>query len=173
MGGFDWVPGSTGVAWKGAPMMVPFVATAADGHREFVLAGFARNASTNQPAPAGTIQELLTRSNAVCFDQELTGPELERWLYISQTLRFTSLHAQLPEDSICQSWFRAIGPHLGSCKTTLTVANASRLELSRSSSLGLTGLEIQLVADWLESPTFPVGLHTFEAPRMRPIKRPH
>jgi hypothetical protein len=173
MGGFDWVPGSSGVAWKGAPMMVPFVSTAVDSHRQFVLAGLARNTTTNLPAPAGTIQELLTRSNAVYFDQELTGPELERWVYISQTLRFVTLHAQLPEDSICLPWFRAIGSRLGPCKTTLTVANASRLELSRSSTLGLTGLEIQLMADWLESPAFPAGLHTFEAPRMRPPKRPH
>jgi len=38
------------------------------------------------------------------------------------------------------------------------------LTFARKSTLGFTALELHLLADWLESPRFPHGLHTFPAP---------
>jgi hypothetical protein len=38
------------------------------------------------------------------------------------------------------------------------------LELERDATVGLNAFELHLLADWLESPQFPLGLHTFLAP---------
>ena len=40
-----------------------------------------------------------------------------------------------------------------------------RLIFARASMLGFSSVELQILVDWLASPEFPRGLHTFLAPR--------
>jgi hypothetical protein len=40
----------------------------------------------------------------------------------------------------------------------------AQLDFTRQSTVGFNALELHLLADWLESPQFPHGLHTFLAP---------
>jgi hypothetical protein len=56
------------------------------------------------------------------------------------------------EDKVGNSW------------TVFSKTGPSQLSFSRSSGIGLTALEMQLLADWLQSPTFPRGLNTFASP---------
>jgi hypothetical protein len=43
-------------------------------------------------------------------------------------------------------------------------ADSGRLVFTRTSTVGFTALELHLLADWMESPQFPRGLHTLLAP---------
>ena len=59
------------------------------------------------------------------------------------------------------AWFRAAASKLGNCVTTITKTGPDQLSFARTSSAGFTAVEFNLLADWLESPQFPRGLHTF------------
>jgi hypothetical protein len=66
------------------------------------------------------------------------------------------------------AWVTALSPHLGSSTTEVHLTSPTQLSLVRSSTAAFTGFELQLLADWLESPKFPRGLHTLDAPAPPP-----
>src|SRR5262249_21785089 len=98
------------------------------------------------------------------YDRELTGPRTLAWLLMGQAARLMWFKAQLPAESLGNEWIRAICSKLGNSTTFGLKTLSSQLSFTRASSIGLTSDEIHLLADWLESPHFPTGLHTFEAP---------
>ena len=61
-------------------------------------------------------------------------------------------------------WLKNLEPMLGDSTTLVTQTGPEQLGFTRNSTVGLTALELHLLADWLESPQFPRGLHTFPAP---------
>jgi hypothetical protein len=76
-----------------------------------------------------------------------------------------ALHkAQLPPESVALKWLRALEFKLTNCGTIIRRESPGRFSLVRKSSCGFTAVELHLIADWLESPQFPAGLHTFNAP---------
>jgi hypothetical protein len=52
-------------------------------------------------------------------------------------------------------------PHLGNSVTMVSKTGPNQLVVGRRSAIGLTSAELDLLADWLESPAFPHGLNTF------------
>jgi hypothetical protein len=62
----------------------------------------------------------------------------------------------------------ALSPHLGNSTTEVHLASPTQLSFVRTSTVGFTGFELEFVADWLESPDFPRGLHTLNAPAPLP-----
>jgi hypothetical protein len=53
---------------------------------------------------------------------------------------------------------------LDTSTTLVTQTGPAQLSFARQSTVGFTALELHLLGDWLESPDFPRGLHTFRAP---------
>jgi hypothetical protein len=167
MGKWERDTNSDGVVWN-APVMNPFVKSMVTGDGRFLLAGLSPYALTNSPSPVGTFGQLLSQKNLVYYDQEITGPRIEAWLYISQLSRIILRRAQLPPNAASIAWLRSIGPFLGNSITTVTKATNRELSAQRTSTIGLTGLELHLLVDWLESPEFPGRPHTVVA-KLRPI----
>jgi hypothetical protein len=83
---------------------------------------------------------------------------------MGQFARFVSHKAQVPPGSPGLLWLQAIAPKLGETVTDITETGTNQLSFTRRSSFGFTGIELNLLADWFESPQFPIGLHTFLAP---------
>jgi hypothetical protein len=70
------------------------------------------------------------------------------------------------------AWHKSAGLKLGNSITMTTKTGPAQISFVRSSSIGLTAVELNLLADWLESPRFPVGLHSFLAPPEAVVTRP-
>jgi len=153
------------LVWADLPMMVPFSKSVSEAQGQFLFCGLAVISDTNSPPPAGTLSEVLGRPNLVLYDREFTGPRIEAWFYISQTARVIADLPQLPEASESVKWLTTVGTKLGHARTILAKTGQSQLSFERHSSVGLTAVELQLLADWLASPQFPRGLHSFVAPR--------
>lgn len=149
--------------WAGAPLMAPFVRLARQPNG-FILGGLASSALTNFPAPAGMFRDVLSRNNLVYYDWELTGERLEAWWNLGQLFRVIFSKAQLPDNCASIAWFKAAHSKLGPSGTIVVQNGPDELLLRRSSGIGFTGIELQLIADWLESPEFPKGLHTLLTP---------
>jgi hypothetical protein len=115
---------------------------------------------TNSLAPPELLREVTSRTNLVCYDWELTGPQLEAWFYTGQAFRLLSFRDQLPPACASVKWFQAVPPKLGNCATAVTRTAPDELSFMRRSSIGFSSVELHLLADWLESPQFPRSLNS-------------
>jgi hypothetical protein len=105
------------------------------------------------------------------YDWEATAPCLQGLTPVFQlTRRFFNL-PRLSAQTAGLPWMIAISGKLGNSATALKRLSPAHLSLKRTSTIGLNGLEIELLVDWLESPEFPRGLHTFLAPLPPPPPR--
>jgi hypothetical protein len=167
-GNFARSAGSDGVTLTGLPFMaLSFQSVASDGGA-FIFGGLFPSPGTNQPPPAALLVTVSSWTNLVFYDWEITQPRVTAWISILQILRLVSHKAQLPPDSAGMAWLTAAAPRLGNCVTVVTKTGPGQLSFLRQSGAGLTALELHLLADWLESPRFPRGLHTFLAPSDMP-----
>ncbi len=163
---FERSPDSNGATWGKLPSVLPFIKSVGVGPGAMVFGGLLADAGadTHRPLPAGLIQDVLQRTNLVYYDWEITGPRIDSCLYLGQFLRQISRHASLPLDSASAALLGPLVIRLASCATLVTYTGTNQLSFIRKSTAGFTGAELHLLADWLESPQFPRGLHTFLAP---------
>ena len=162
-GNFQWQAGMPGLVWSDIFILVPFLKPVLVSHHDYVFGGVAPFVEDNpKPMPAEFLRTVLNTTNLVYYQAEQTGARVEDDLFIGQELRITFHKPQLPDTTAL--WLKNIGPALGGSATFVTRSGAQQLALTRYSTLGFNALELHLLADWLESPQFPRGLHTFLAP---------
>lgn len=170
---FERLPDANGLSWGNMPSIRPFFKFAKTANGGAVFGGLlpdttpgtnTQNNLYERPSRARLFAEIAAQTNLVYYDWELTATRIEPCLYIGQVARVVSRHAQLPPESTSLKWLRALQPGLGSCTTTITRTGPNQLAFDRKSTLGFTGAELQLLADWLESPQFPAGLYSLSAP---------
>jgi hypothetical protein len=164
MGELERAGDGSGVSWKGFPFVAPFLKAIGGSSNGFAFGGLGPESAVTNPPPEALIREIMSHTNLVCYDWEITGPRILSGIYISQVIRVMLQKAQLPKESFSMQWLKALSSKLGNCGTEITVPDPMHLSISRKSSIGLTATELHLIADWLESPNFPFGLHTLVAP---------
>jgi hypothetical protein len=166
---FERLPGSNGVSWGKLPSIQPFFKFVNTANGGVVFGGLLPNTTpgTNtqdnlyqRPSRSRLFDQISAPTNLVYYDWELAGTRIEPCLYLGQVSRVVSRHAELPLESTSLKWLRAIEPRLGDCTTTITCTGTNQLSFFRKSTVGFTGAELQLLADWLESPQFPRGLYS-------------
>lgn len=137
-----------------------------------MMAGTFPAAPSNQPLPAELLAQLISRTNLVYYDWEITGQRLVQWHQINQAFSVLPTPGKLPEISAPTAgpqWLVAISPLLGNSATDILLTSPQELTLVRKSHLGLTGFELVALVKWLEAPEFPgVDLPwPFVSPRMK------
>ena len=152
-----------GITWSRIPLMAPFIKEQVSETGSFLFAGVSPHTLTNSTAPEGTFKDLFGRTNVVYYDREITGPRIEAWMYLSQLSRIVFRRYQVPGEAATVGWLRSTGPLLGPTLTVGTRSGPAEISLERVSPVGATGMEFHVFADWLESPSFPVGLYTLMA----------
>jgi hypothetical protein len=159
---FNPLPDSRGVTWGNLAAVKPFLTSVRLGNNDFVFGGLLAGADsfTNPLVPDSVFQPLLAQPNLVYYDWEFTGKRAQPWLQISQMARTILQRPQLPLDSAAGTWLGNIQLRLGESLTQVTQTGPNQLSFDRKSTLGLTAPELHLLIDWLESPTFPSGLHS-------------
>ena len=163
MGRIEPLPDANGSIWKGLPFMSPQFQSVATNGSDYVLGGFMNSVRTDQPMPGQLLDQVLQRTNLVCYDWEITGPRLVEWLHLGQLLRLVLNKPQLAPQSAGVEWLKALEPNLGNSVTIVTQTATNELSFARGSTIGFTAVELHLLVDWLESPQFPRGWHTFLA----------
>jgi hypothetical protein len=171
LGTFQRSSNSKDAAWAGLPSLAPFIKAVNDDRSPMVFWGLISNTNVGiNSLPAKLPFEVLAQTNLVCFDWEATGSRIESGVFIGQILRIALRHAQLPLESV--NWLRGLEPRLGVCRTVVYRAETNQLSFERKSTLGLSAVELQLMADWLASSRFPSGLHSLlAAPDEQPAAR--
>lgn len=165
------VPPRGGLGWHGVPFSSPFLLAVSDHNDSYVFGGLFPVGSTNRPLSPAVIGVVLSRTNLVYYNWELTKTRLESWTYMGQLLRVIFQKSQLPRNSASLLWLNAISTNQTTSATVATLDSAREISVVRRSTMGLTAFELQLLADWLESPEFPVGLHTTLVPPEKRLSR--
>ena len=172
VGNFEPLQGGHGVMLSRNPFASPFLESVVSSNGQYVVGGLLRGIPTNKPMPGELLNEVVGRTNLVCYDWELTEPRIKTWFYLGQLLRMQFGKAQMPEKSAGVEWLVAAASKLGNCATIVTKTGPFQLSFSRKSSAGFSAIELHLLMDWLESPEFPRGLHTTIAAPPPPRRRP-
>jgi len=152
----------TGAAWMDLPIIAPYLHSVASSGGSFALGALVQSAGSNRP-PQELFAQFLSRTNLIYYDWELTGERVVAWLHVGQLFRLIWNRAQLPSQSASMAWLTVAGPRLGNCVSSVTLTGRDHLSFVRMSSIGLTAVEVHVLADWFESPEFPRGLHTLLA----------
>ena len=155
IGSFQAAPDGNGAVYTGAPLVTPFVKL--EPENNVVYAGLLAQStpSTNGNIVPELVRELAARTNVVALDWELAGPRMESCLYLTQVLRIFCRHPQLVMNSPAAVWLNSLSPRLDKSLTWVSQTAANQLTVERQSTVGLTSLELNLLAGWLESPEFP------------------
>ena len=148
-----------GLQWGGVPFFTPFLESIVTNHDNLIFGGLLRVPLPDSPPPSDLAPQLLSQTNLVVYERELSAPRIEQWLYISQFIRLVSRREQLHK-SAGMAWLKAAGPKLDNSATRVFWTAPNQLSFTRASSIGFTAIELHLLIDWLESPDFPRGLHS-------------
>jgi hypothetical protein len=174
LGQFGQATNGSGICWNDLLVTEPCIRPMQTPAGDFVVAELVPDALTNRPAPAMLLQQVNAETNLVLYDWEVTGPRIETWLYTAQFLRFALHKGQVSPNGCGVAWLRALEDKLYNAGTAVAMTSPSELTFTRKSTIGLTAPELHLLVDWLESPQFPVGLHTFlGTPNPLPRKKTH
>lgn len=159
---FNRAADSNGIVWGNMQAIQPFLKSA-DG---FLYAGFLADpgAGTNAPMPPEFLKN-LNQTNLVYYDWEKTRELLPSRLNLTQTARQIARCPTMSVDSASLTWMGILISRLAPTETTIVESAPDELTFHRKSTLGFTAIELHLLADWLESPTFPRGLHSLPAPK--------
>lgn len=152
-----------GLNWVDFPFLPASLEAVQGSAGNFVVAGWSPGIRADHSPPQELLAQFLPRTNLVYYDWELTESRVDAWTYLGQTLRLAARWAQLPRDGAAQKWLRAMSPKLGNCVTVAELSGDRSLSVTRTATVGFTALELHLLADWLESPDFPRGLHSLNS----------
>lgn len=161
IGSFEPMLGSQRLRWRGIPYITPNLDVAQFGSQDFITGGLFSNRITNSAVPDSLLGQLKNNSDIILYDWENTQATAFPLIQISQTIRFVfGLNRFSMTNNAALPWIVAVSPKLEESGTTIRLTSTNTVSLTRSSTIGLTGLEIHLLADWFESPDFPQGTFT-------------
>lgn len=158
---FEPLQNFNGAIWGNLPNVRPFFSSEDGGAGGMIYGGlFPDTGESAFTPPEDWIRPVSQETNLVVCNWEATGERVHEAFDISQLVRLLFRRPLLPADSASAVWLKAAAPRLGDCDTRVTLTGADQLTFDRKSTVGFSAAELNLVADWLESPDFPHGLHT-------------
>jgi hypothetical protein len=168
-GSLAWSNSLPGILWNDANLLTPFLISVDFNHHDYVLGGLYPPVADAPALPPVRFRNAIRQQpNLVFGEVEGTGSRVEDGFFITQVSRIVLHKPQMPHTAAGTVWLKAAEQLIGESTTFVTLDSPQRLIVERHSTLGLNALELHLLADWLESPQFPRGLHTFLAPPDRP-----
>lgn len=148
----------TEIGWIGMPILVPFVRPAPELGDDFLLfgsmAGIVPQGPNTNPPPAELLNQVLPRTNLVYYDWEITEAKLGQWLPTVQLVSLLAMNFSSANDA-GHRWLTNCAPKLGNTITEVTAVSPTELRAVRRSDLGLTAVELTVLARWLDNPAFP------------------
>ncbi|HSU52978.1 MAG TPA: hypothetical protein VLT36_02835 [Candidatus Dormibacteraeota bacterium] len=159
--------------WDGLPHANPFLKAITNGQNQYVFGGFVPFLSAlANPMPPELVNRLLGDTNLVCLDWEVTGDSVVHWRYLDDVYRIIfDRHGPRLTDTASLRWFDNNLTNLSVAITEARLSSPTQLTFARKSTVGFTGLELDLLANWLELPQFPAGLGTLLATNAAPLPK--
>ena len=166
-GTLEYVTNRNALLWSPMPFVTPVIESVEDAGREFLLGRLSPPlVLASNTAPAEMYSRLVSNTNLVYYDWELTEQRLMGWILLGQSARLVFWRPQIPRTDSVLSFLTAASTKLGNTVTEIVRTTPDTFSFARKSHIGFSGFELQLVAEWLSSPQFPRGLHVEIAPKI-------
>ncbi len=145
----------TELVWKGLPLLVPYLDTVREHGQDYLHAGIFPVDPSPSTAPPQLFQQITSQNNLVYYDWEITQARLTQLRPLLQLGAVFLTVAPMSTNSAASKWLDAVEPRLGNTVTEVSLASPKELQVVRTSHVGLTGLELLSLANWLEGTNFP------------------
>jgi len=150
-----WQPNRKKIALANLRVIMPDLGAVQDKSGEFLLASLFPRGRAKQAVPDDLWTPIQGRTNLVYYDWELTGPRLQEWRIPGRMLltRWREPTDDVTEARIYEDkWLDEVARLNDNSSTTtteITRVEANELSVIRNSPVGLTGVEVFLIFNWL------------------------
>src|SRR5207249_4846401 len=160
--------------WTGLGHAAPFVQAETNSGGQYLFGGFAPHVIRTNRVSQDLLAHILEGTNFVAVDWEFTGESLVHWRYLDDVYRIVfDRHGPRLNDSLSLKWIANNLTNLSQSLTEIKIADSQRLMVGRRSTIGLTAVELDYLANWLEMPDFPAGFSKVRATNAAPVVRHH
>jgi hypothetical protein len=165
---------ATRLAWTGTAYFSPFLEVSTNTDSPVLFGGLGPHVMARiRPMPPELLEHIVQQTNLVYFDMEFTGKRIVHWRYLDDVYRIMSdAHGPRLGYTASLDWIATNLDNLSYAVTEVKAADTKRLTFARKSTVGLSALELDLLANWIELPEFPDGLSTLLATNPTPLRLP-
>jgi hypothetical protein len=125
---------------------------------QFLFLAFFPPSPASQPPPDQLLGQVNNRKDLVYYDWELTGRRMHDWLFLGPML-LTRFHDSTDEEDAARltedKWLEDLSAFAGNTVTEITRVGPNELAVVRDGPVGLTGIEMFLLANWLSQAGLP------------------
>ncbi|MBL6764637.1 MAG: hypothetical protein ISQ14_06755 [Verrucomicrobiae bacterium] len=150
MGGFEYSTNAAAQVLRGVPLMAPFATAAPEASGDWAMLGTVvgnRPTGTNtNPPPAELLAQINNRPDLLYYHWEITEPRLQQVRMIADLARIFAMQILPGNDSPFPIWLKNLASSLGNTVTEITRESDRVWKLTRTSDIGLTSLELTLLA---------------------------
>ena len=137
------------------PYIQPFLMGFEYGESSYQMAGLSKLLSNRtNPPPAALLGQIENHPRLRFYQWELTGEKIFEYRSLLNLLGALFQKGQMQQGPFFD-WTEMLQNRLGNSVTQLLRKDAHTLEIQRKSHLGLTGLELALLARWMHAEAFP------------------
>lgn len=147
----------------------PVVGHVRQGSQDYLLAALFPGAQSTNPFPK-RLRATLLEPNLVYQDVEFTPESFQHWNAIFQLYQVMKGFPVNAPKALAHQWIWGAQTELGDAVTAVHQVSPHRFTLERTSSVGLTGLELVLATRWLDGPikALPGGRLILPVPPTKP-----
>jgi hypothetical protein len=140
------------VAWRGLPIILPYLRPAEGPDSRFLVGGFFPTDDPKTNPPPAELLAQLNQKNLVYYDWEITAERIHHWRPLWQLTRIVRNHPII-ENSPSEKWLLAMSPKLGNTVTAGTLEGPREIKIVRQSPIGFNSLELVLLAHVVDPDT--------------------
>jgi len=143
------------LVWTGAPILAPTLKAAPEPQDDHLLLSLFPLARSAENLPPALLEQFVGRTNLLYYDWEITEMRLNQWMRLAPLLSMVANRMPLNNSKVPYEWLAAIAPKLGNTVTEAELAAPDEIQVLRKSPAGFTGLELYLLARWLDQKNLP------------------
>ena len=146
-----WNSKAARLAWLNMSMFAPALEAVQDNDGQFLFLSSFPRSSKIKPAPDSLLAQIQGRTNLVYYDWELTGRRLSEWQILGKMIsnRAVGENGDAEIASFDETeWLGNVVPLVGNTVTEITRVAPKELSFKRKAPVGLTAVELVLLADW-------------------------
>jgi hypothetical protein len=147
-----WLPQLNKLLWMNMQMFRAALEAVQEDDGQFLFLSSFPRSPKSKPVPEALLSQIEGRTNLVYYDWELTGKRLQELQILAKMISNRSLGQgkdAMYNESVEREWLIPVAGLAGNTVTEITRIAPNELLLTRKAPIGLTSLELVLLADWI------------------------
>jgi hypothetical protein len=146
-----WLAESHKLVSRNIRLFAPTLEAVQNREGQFLLLSSFPRPPGGRPAPEALLAQVQGHTNLIYYDWEATGRRLMEWQVLRGMIANRALaqsNEAVDKSAVEAEWLSAVAPLAGDTATEVTHISPNELAVVRNAPLGLTAVELVLLADW-------------------------